>query len=106
MQSHAQREVLAFNVAGRDVRGLAAYYLARYGYYLGGGVAPRRRGRVRYGIGFIDNAVRHLLAKRSANCGSIEIQTIGGNFRRADHATTQVLKINSSVVSLSRLPVR
>jgi hypothetical protein len=31
--SHAEREVLALNVAGRDVRGGAAYYVTAYRYY-------------------------------------------------------------------------
>src|ERR1700733_6103374 len=87
---HPHCEVLAFNVAGRDMRRLPAYYLTRYGYYLGRGIAARGilRADVCYRIGLVDDAVRRLLAERIAHRVSVVQKAIGGNLRRSDHATT------------------
>src|ERR1700683_1203257 len=87
------------------MRRLTAYYLTRYGYYLGRGIAACRflHADVRYGIGFVDDAMRRLFAKRIAHRVFVVQKAIGGNFRRANHAAAQVLNklVRSVAVALA-----
>jgi hypothetical protein len=38
--AHSQREILPFNIAGRNGKRVAAYYLALYCYYIARGITP------------------------------------------------------------------
>lgn len=44
LRSHAKREILPFDIAGRNLIRFAAYYVTRYGYYLNRRIAARRFG--------------------------------------------------------------
>ena len=70
LRSHAQRQILPLHIACRNLFGLAAYYLALYGYYSGRRIAPRCFGYVQvgYAVGLVDDAVRSALAERVADC--------------------------------------
>lgn len=89
----AERQVAALHVAGADVGGEAAYYLALYSYYLGGAVAPRGffYSQVGYAVGLCDHAMRHAAGEHIADRGLVRMETIGVDFRRANHALAQIV---------------
>jgi hypothetical protein len=62
---HADREVSAFRVAGRNLCGDAAYYVATCRDYRSGTVASRNlfNVQVRYAVGLAHDAMRHPIAE-------------------------------------------
>ena len=84
---------------------LALYGYPLYGYYLRWGIAARsfRYIQVGYAVGLIDDAVRGALAESVADRGLVVVQAVRADFRRADHATAQVLDkiVRSRAVALA-----
>jgi hypothetical protein len=76
--AHAQCEILPLNVAGRNVRRDAAYYVALYCYYLSGAAAARSvfYGEVRYAVGLYDHAMVGLAGKGAADAFLVRVEAI------------------------------
>src|ERR1044072_4035642 len=84
---HAQRQVAALHVAGRDVGRHAAYYVIGYGYYGGRAVAVRSvLAQVRYAVGLLHHAVRRTTAEGIADRVAIRAEAVRADLRRTDDA--------------------
>src|SRR6185437_10858941 len=80
---HAHGQILPLDVAGRNLSGHAAYYIAAYCYYLRRRIAYSGSGpQVGYGIGLYDLTVRNAIAKRHADRGGVRPKTVSRNFGR------------------------
>jgi hypothetical protein len=92
--AHAERQILPFNVAGRNILiQVAAYYLTGYCYY-GGWRVPALSFlyEVRYRIRLYDHTMRGAVAKRVADRIAIGQKAIRRNLGLADHALAQVVQ--------------
>ena len=100
---HAQREVLALNVAGRDMRWDAAYYVALYGYYFCRAVATRGifYSQVRFAVGLYDHAMRGAAIEGVADSVLIGQETVSADLRRSDHPLAQVLNEQVRVLAVA-----
>src|SRR6187455_1673299 len=77
-RSHADRKVLTFDVAGRNLRRHATYCVVFYSDYLCRGVTARRLVYVQvgYAVGLLHDAVRNTIAERIADRVLVEVQPV------------------------------
>lgn len=89
----ASREILAFNVAGRDVGREVAYYLMLYSYYLSGAVTARGvfYSQVGYAVGLYDDAMVGLPIEGVADGVLVGQEAVRADLGRSDHALAKVL---------------
>jgi len=74
---HTDRKIAPLGVAGRNLSGQADYRFALYDYYRSRGVPMRSiLPQIGYGVGLIDDAVRHTRTESVADRGAVRMKAV------------------------------